>query len=196
MEVIILDSKNEDKESFTYDHSDIKKNLENVIESVQYVRDVGVAIFDRALDWYSEEDQVKTLDTITSNTKMLSKIDGLCNYISIQIDNDPLWAYPSKMDKLKEMHTSDLIKEYKKVTDSLKKEILKLEAVTTLLNPKIESEKSLYSFVLSDIKDCSNVIYTSLNSIEKNYDLNNIRKSLSLGEEVQPRPVGAFIPRK
>nr|WP_241392384.1 hypothetical protein [Serratia entomophila]ULG11318.1 hypothetical protein 345p3_00029 [Serratia entomophila] len=53
-----------------------------MIDTAQKVRDAGAALFDRALDWYSKEDQVTTLDTITSNTKMLSKVDGLCKYCS------------------------------------------------------------------------------------------------------------------
>lgn len=189
-------SNQEDKESFTFKHSDIKDTLNQVIEAVQAVRDTGAALFDRALDWYSEEDQVKILDTVTANTKMLSKIDGLCNYISLHIDNDALWAFPSKMEKFESMTTDEIIKSYKDVTDQLRKDVMRLEGVTSVLHPSIESEKPLYAFVVSDVKDCSNLVYTSLNEIERANDMNAVRTALSRGEDVQPRNIGAIIPRK
>lgn len=186
-----------DNESFTYTHQDIKKTLERVIETAQKVRDAGAALFDRALDWYSKEDQVTTLDTITSNTKMLSKVDGLCNYIALHIDkDDPLWASPSNMKKFENMSTDEIINNYKEATDQLKKDVLTLEGVTTILHPSIQEEKQLYSFVVSDIKDNANGIFISLNEIEKAHDMNNIRTSIARGEDISPRSVGAFIPRK
>ena len=163
----------------------------------QRVRDAGAALFDRALEWFSKEDQVRTLDTITSNTKMLTKVDGLSNYIALHIDKDkPLYASPSEMGKFENMSTDEIIKVYKEVTDQLKKDVLRLEGMTTLLHPSIQSEKHLYQFVLSDIKDASNGLYLSLNAIEKSHDMNNIRTAIARGDDMTNRSVGGFIPRK
>nr|WP_241392383.1 hypothetical protein [Serratia entomophila] len=68
--------------------------------------------------------------------------------------------------------------------------------MTTILHPSIQEEKQLYNFVVSDIKDNANGIFVSLNEIEKAHDMNNIRTSIARGEEISPRSVGAFIPRK
>jgi hypothetical protein len=189
-------SDNTDNESFTYSHSDIKKTLDRVIETVQTVRDAGAALFDRTLDWFSKEDQVKTIDTITSNTKILSKVDGLCNYISLQIDGDSLWAFPSNMNRFEEKTTDQIIEIYKDCTNQLRKDVLTLEGVTSVLHPSIVNEKELYNFVVSDIKSNTNVIYVSLNDIERANDLNNIRTAIARGDNVPPRSVGAFMPRK
>lgn len=186
-----------DNESFTYGHKEIRSTLEQVIETSQRVRDAGAALFDRALEWFSEEDQVRTIDTITSNTKMLTKVDGLSNYIALHIDKDkPLYASPSEMGKFEKMSTDEVIKVYKEVTDQLKKDVLRLEGMTTLLHPSIQDEKHLYQFVLSDIKDASNGLYLSLNTIEKSHDMNNIRTAIARGDDVTNRSVGGFIPRK
>lgn len=186
-----------DNESFTYGHKEIRSTLERVIETSQRVRDAGAALFDRALEWFSKEDQVRTLDTITSNTKMLTKVDGLSNYIALHIDKDkPLYASPSEMEKFENMSTDEIIKVYKEVTDQLKKDVLRLEGMTTLLHPSIQSEKHLYQFVLSDIKDASNGLYLSLNTIEKSHDMNNIRTAIARGDDMTNRSVGGFIPRK
>ena len=186
-----------DNESFTYGHKEIRPTLERVIETSQRVRDAGAALFDRALEWFSKEDQVRTLDTITSNTKMLTKVDGLSNYIALHIDKDkPLYASPSEMGKFENMSTDEIIKVYKEVTDQLKKDVLRLEGMTTLLHPSIQSEKHLYQFVLSDIKDASNGLYLSLNTIEKSHDMNNIRTAIARGDDMTNRSVGGFIPRK
>ena len=94
-----------DKEAYTYNHFDIKIQLAKVVKVVQDVRDTGAALFDRALDWYSEEDQVKVLDTVTSNTKALSKVDGLCNYLCQHLENESLYAHDPKMDRFNSMST-------------------------------------------------------------------------------------------
>ncbi|KFX10731.1 hypothetical protein KCQ_05456 [Pectobacterium atrosepticum ICMP 1526] len=181
---------------FTYTHEDIRKQINKVVEVAQAVRDSGAAIFDKAIDWFSDEDKVKLFDTIKDNTKRLEKIDGLCNYISMHIDNVGLFSASSKIENYIDLPTDKLIEEYKKLTGYLSNEILRLEIFTTVLDPKIKDEKFIFEFVISDVKLNSDLIYLSLNSIERSYDMNNIRLSLFMGEDVEPKIIAPAIPRK
>ncbi|HIA8560951.1 TPA: hypothetical protein ACWSLE_004649 [Escherichia coli] len=185
-----------DKEAYTYNHFDIKIQLAKVVKVVQDVRDTGAALFDRALDWYSEEDQVKVLDTVTSNTKALSKVDGLCNYLCQHLENESLYAHDAKMDRFNSMSTNEIIDYYKKVTNDLEKQVKTLEGMTIITHPSLEKEKPLMAFVMDDVKLYSSAIYNSLDDIERARDLNHVRTAIARGEEVQPRHIGAVIPRK
>ena len=185
-----------EKEAYTYNHIDVKIQLTKVVKAVQDVRDAGAALFDRALDWYSEEDQVKTLDTVTSNTKSLSKIDGLCNYLCQHLDKESLYAVEAKMDKFNSMSTDEIIDHYKKVTDYLRREVSRLESMTIITHPSLEAEKPLMAFVMDDVKLHTKSVYESLDVIERANDLNQIRLAISRGEDVQPKHIGAVIPRK
>ncbi|MCK8336024.1 hypothetical protein LXA54_17180 [Erwinia amylovora] len=185
-----------EKEAYTYNHIDVKIQLTKVVRAVQEVRDTGAALFDRALDWYSEEDQVKTLDTVTGNTKSLSKIDGLCNYLCQHLDKDTLYAVEAKMEKFDSMSTDEIIDHYKKVTDSLRKEVVRLESMTIITHPTLEAQKPIMAFVVDDIKGHSKLVYESLDVVEKAHDLNKVRLAISRGEDIQPKHIGAAIPRK
>lgn len=185
-----------EKEAYTYNHIDVKIQLTKVVRAVQDVRDTGAALFDRALDWFSEEDQVKTLDTVTSNTKSLSKIDGLCNYLCQQLDNDSLYSVEAKMDKFNAMTTDEVISHYKQVTNYLRKEVSRLESMTIITHPSLEPQKPLMAFVMDDVKLHTKSVYESLDVVERANDLNKVRLAISRGDDVQPKHIGAVIPRK
>lgn len=185
-----------EKEAYTYNHFDVKIQLAKVVRAVQEVRDTGGALFDRALDWYSEEDQVKTLDTVTANTKSLAKIDGLCNYLCQHLEKESLYAVDANMEKFDSMSTDEIIDHYKKVTDSLRKEVFRLESMTIITHPSLESEKPMMAFVVEDVKGHSKLVYESLDVVEKAHDLNKVRLAISMGDDIKPRHIGAVIPRK